>query len=94
LVALFVLVFDIFYLKAIWETKSRTSWLLLSVAILIFFILQSANLISVAGYFSMDIARWIFDLVFMVTLLFTFIFQYSLIFTSEKLHSKKKYIKK
>ena len=90
LIALFVLVFALFYLRNVWNTKSKTPWLLLFVAVLVLFVLQSANLLSVAGYFSMDSARWIFDLVFMVVLLFTFIFQYYLLSCSEKYHGTEK----
>ncbi len=95
LIALFVMVFAIFYLKNIWRTDSKKPWLLLFVAIVVYFILQSANLLSVAGYFSMNIARWIFDLVFLVALLFTFIFQYYLLYLSETNEkTKKKYPRK
>jgi tellurite resistance protein TehA-like permease len=90
LVALFVLVFALFYLRQVWNTKSKKPWLCLFCAVVVLFVLQAANLLSIAGYFSMDIARWIFDLVFLIVLLFTLIFQYYLLSTSEKHHSKKK----
>jgi len=90
LIALFVLTFSIFYLKSIWESKSRDSWLILGMGVLVLFVLQAANMLSVAGYFSIEPIRWIFDLVFLVILLMLFIFQYSLISASQKIHSKKK----
>jgi len=90
LLALFVLVFASFYLRHVWNSKSRNAWLLLFIAVLVLFVLQSANLLSVAGYFSMSSLRWIFDLVFLVVLLFVFVFQYYLLYCSEKYHKIKK----
>lgn len=88
LLSIFVLVFAIFYLRQVWGSKSYYPWMLLFIASLIYFVLQAANLLSVAGYFSMDVARWIFDLVFLVVLLFTFVFQYFLLTVSEAHHKK------
>jgi len=93
LISLFILVFAIFYLRSVWRSNSRNPWLLLFFAIIVFFILQVANLLSVAGYFSMVEARWVFDAVFLAIVLFTLIFQYYLLYLSELKHSKKKHYK-
>ncbi len=83
--ALFVLVFAIFFLRETAHTKHRQPWVFLLFAIIVFFSLQVVNVLGILGFVNISSFRFIFDLLFLTIILFTFIFQYSLILHSEKL---------
>jgi amino acid transporter len=85
LLALFVLVFAIFFLKDTVHHKHRHPWIFLLCAVVVFFLLQVINVLSILGILNLNNFRFIFDLLFLGIVLFTFIFQYTLILKSEKI---------
>lgn len=85
LLALFVLTFALFSARFIWEDKKkRSAWVLMLALGILLFVTQSLNLLSVAGYVSRAALRPFMDMIFLVVALFTVVFQYSLICSTEK----------
>jgi len=84
-IATFVLIFAIFFLRETVHTKYRYPWIFLLVAVIVFFSLQIVNVLSLFGFVEIGMYRFIFDLLFLAVILFTFIFQYTLILHSEKI---------
>lgn len=85
LLALFVLIFAIFFLKDTVHHKHRNPWVFLLCAVVVFFLLQVINVLSIVGLVNLNSFRFVFDLLFLAIILFTFIFQYTLILKSEKI---------
>ncbi len=83
LIASFVMVFALSFLRKTKNVKDRRPWVFLLIAVIIFFLMQFVNILGLAGFFQMDAYRSYFDSMFLAIILFTFVFQYNLILNSE-----------
>ncbi len=83
LIASFVLIFALSFLKKTKNARDRKPWVFLLIAVVIFFLMQFVGILSLAGFFSLDVYRSYFDSMFLAIILFTFVFQYNLILNSE-----------
>ena len=90
LLAVFVLFFAISFLKKTKETKDRNPWLFLLIAVIIFFVIQILKVLELMGHISLDSYMFYLDSMFIAIILFTFIFQYNLILSSELIQIKRK----
>lgn len=83
LIATFVLIFALSFLKKTKHAKDRKPWVFLLIAVVVFFLMQFINILGLAGFFTLDVYRSYFDSMFLAIILFTFVFQYNLILNSE-----------
>jgi hypothetical protein len=83
LIATFILIFAMSFLRKTKDAKDRKPWLFLLIAVLVFFVMQFVNILGLAGFFPLDYYRSYFDSMFLAIILFTFVFQYNLILNSE-----------
>ena len=90
LISLFVLIFAIFFLGRMHHHRKKKPWVFLFGAVIVYFALQVANILSYAGLFNMEVFRFYFDLIFLAIVLFTFVLQYNLVLHSDRhqLHKK------
>lgn len=92
LLAAFVLFFAISFLRKTKETKDRNPWFFLLVAVVVFFCIQILKVVELMGYINLDTYMFYLDSMFIAIVLFTFIFQYNLILSSELIQIKRKTI--
>jgi len=90
LLAVFVLFFAISFLRKTKYTKDRNPWLFLLVAVIIFFCIQVLKIFELLGHIRLDTYMFYLDSMFIAIILFTFIFQYNLILSSELIQIKRK----
>ncbi|MGM5481804.1 MAG: hypothetical protein ACQESE_05345 [Nanobdellota archaeon] len=90
LISIFVLVFAISFLKKTVGVKDRNPWIFLLIAVIVFFLMQVAKIFHLLGYIDISGYSFYLDSMFIAIILFTFIFQYNLILTSEKIEIEKK----
>jgi len=83
LIATFILIFAMSFLRKTKDAKDRKPWLFLLIAVMVFFVMQFVNILGLAGFFPLDYYRSYFDSMFLAIILFTFVFQYNLILNSE-----------
>jgi hypothetical protein len=89
LLSLFVLAFAWYSVHHVWKNKNRRSaWLLMLAIGVVLFVTQSMNLLTLTGLYAWDNLMPFMDLIFLVLLLFTVVFQYHLIVSSH-VHAKK-----
>ena len=91
LLALFVMVFAWYSVHHVWKNKKRrATWLLMLAIGILLFVTQAMTLLSLTGLYHWAHLRPYLDLMFLVLLLFTVIFQYQLILESQRRHGKHK----
>ncbi|MBN1175617.1 hypothetical protein JXA48_03160 [Candidatus Woesearchaeota archaeon] len=90
LLAVFVLFFAISFLRKTKENKDRNPWLFLLIAVVVFFCIQILKVLELMGHIHLDTYMFYLDSMFIAIVLFTFIFQYNLILSSELIQIKRK----
>lgn len=90
LLAVFVLFFAISFLRKTKENRDRNPWIFLLIAVVVFFCIQILKVLELMGHINLNTYMFYLDSMFIAIVLFTFIFQYNLILSSELIQIKRK----